>query len=217
MSSRVKVIGLVAGLLTSLSVLGGTTMTNPPQATPGSPGCLERFTVDHGASVLVEQRQVGPPMSDFPTRFAAVTVEKATYAPVKVVAAFTVGGAPLLWFTPDRRSVVVDAASFSDLAVVDPTRMRVGEVATVGTVREPVRQALSGRELTRFLILAGVLRVYWHIEADVCIEAESTGQDGAYQARVSGTHVYFTNDRHEGHFAFVLGIAPDGTITVTNR
>jgi hypothetical protein len=189
-------------------------MTTP---SPTSPTCLDRFTVEHSRSVLSEQRSTGPGWDDFPTRFAAAVVDPATFLPVKAVADYRVNGQPILFFTPDRRAAVVDARLFSDLVVADPTRMRAGETASVGAAMPAARQALTGREIARFLILAGVVRVYWHVEAEVCLETETTKHDGAYEAAFSGTHTYFTNQRHEGHFAFTMKLAPDGNITVVNR
>ena len=189
-------------------------MTKPsPTPTP----CLDRFTVEHARSVLSEQRSIGPGWDDFPTRFAASTVDPTTFLPVKAVAEYRVSGQPVLYFTPDRRAAVVDSRYFSDLAVADPTRMRPGEMAMIGAVRETARREMGGRALAKLLVLAGVVRVYWHVEADVCLETETASQDGAYEAVISGTHTYFTNERNEGHFAFLLRIAPDGAITLVGR
>ena len=179
--------------------------------------CVERFSVQHADSVLVEQRRVGPGWDDFPTRFAAASVDHATFVPVEAVRGFEVAASPVLFFTPDRRSAVVDERFFSDLTVADPTRMRTGDSATVGTVRAGAREALGGRGVLRLLIAAGVIRVYWHVEAEVCVSSEAVAPDGGYEAAVSGTHVYFTNDRNEDGFAFTFRVAPGGAITVVGR
>lgn len=186
-----------------------------PPATAAT--CLERFTVEHSHSVLTEQRGVGPGWNDFPSGFAAATIDATALVPVQVVAGFRVDGSPILWFTVDRRAAVVDARVVGDLTAVDATRLRVGESAAVGRVQPDGRRVLPGREIARFLVLAGVIRVYAHVEAEVCLESEHTGPDGAYEVVVSGTHVYFTDDRNEDSFAFVLRVAPDGSISIEGR
>ena len=79
--------------------------------------CLARYQMHSGGSVLGEQRSLGPAWSDFPTRYAAAEIAK-DQASVKVVSQFQISGRPLLYFTADKKSVVVDKRYFSDLAAI---------------------------------------------------------------------------------------------------
>jgi hypothetical protein len=186
----------------------------PAQPIPraaAAPSCLERMRILHSESVLQEQRSVGPALPDFQPAFAAAAIG-ADHLAVKAVDSFKVGGAPILWFTPDRGAAVVDARVFGDLAAVDPLRFSPGQSAAVGRILVG-RDVLSGRDVAKLLIRAGVVRVYWHVEADVCLSDERT-EAGAYALRVSGEHTYFTNERNTDPFDFELRIAADGAIAV---
>lgn len=182
----------------------------PAEAT-AKPTCLERMKILHSESVLQEQRSVGPAASDFQPAFAAAEIG-AEHLAVKAVESFRVGGAPILWFAPDRRTAVVDARVFSDLVTADPLRFAPGQSAPVGRILVG-RDALAGRDVAKLLIRAGIVRVYWHVEADVCLSTEEI-DGGAYAVRVSGEHTYFTNGKNTDPFDFELRIAADGVITV---
>jgi hypothetical protein len=187
----------------------------PATAAPAEakPACLERMKILHSESVLQEQRSKGPAAPDFQTAFAAAKIGPDHLA-VEAVESFAVNGAPILWFTPDRRTAVVDERVFGDLATVDPLRFSSGQTGTVGRILVG-RDALSGRDVAKFLIRAGIVRVYWHVEADVCLADEKT-ESGAYSVRVSGEHTYFTNRENRDPFDFELRIAADGAISVSD-
>jgi hypothetical protein len=185
----------------------------PADASVPATACLEEFAVTHAESVLQEQRRVGPAAPDFQQKFAAAAIDASTYQAVKAVERFRVGGSPILFFTPDRKTAVVDAKVFGDLDAVDPLKMSPGQGAKVGKVLASA-QALPRREVARFLILAGIVRVYWHVEASVCFKSETSGPDG-YRLRVTGEHTYFTNKRHRERFDFEIGVSTDGSITVS--
>lgn len=176
-------------------------------------GCIEEVTVDHGNSVLQEQRRLGGPALDFPTRFASANVQRGASTPVRAVEGYRVDGTPILWFTPDKTAAVVSAAVFSDLTVADPTRMAPGDTATVGILAASARGKIAGRDVATFLIHAGAVRTYWHVGSVVCLEAEESAA-GGYEATFSGVHTYFTDGEHHGRFRFTLRLAPDGTISV---
>jgi hypothetical protein len=161
--------------------------------------CIETFAVLHSASPLSEMRRAGLPADDFPVAFAAAPIDKARMRPLG-----DFGG--LLWV--DGQRVVADAALVADLIVVDATRLRAGERAVVGK--------LVGLKGVRPLIEAGVIRTYWHLESTVCLEAVSE-KDGVWEGRYSGSHVYFTNSRNVGKFAFVVRVERDGTVAVVGR
>ena len=188
----------------------------PTAAAPiaAKPACLERMQVLHSESVLEEQRSKGPALPDFQPAFAAAKIG-ALHLAVEAVRSFAVGGAPILWFTPDRRTAVVDERVFGDLVTVDPLRFSPGQTGTVGKILVG-RDVLPGRDVAKLLIRAGIVRVYWHVEADVCLSDEKI-EAGAYSVRVSGEHTYFTNEKNTDPFDFELRIAADGAIAVTAR
>lgn len=161
--------------------------------------CIETFAVLHSASPLSEMRKLGLPVDDFPVAFAAAPIDRARMRPLG-----SFGG--LLWV--DGQRVVADAGLVSDLTVVDATKLRAGERAVVGK--------LAGLKSVRPLIEAGVIRTYWHLESSVCLEAVSEN-DGVWEGRYSGSHVYFTNSKNVGKFAFVVRVERDGTVAVVGR
>ena len=161
--------------------------------------CIETFGVLHSASPLSEMRKLGLPADDFPVAFAAAPIDQSRMRPLG-----DFGG--LLWV--DGQQVVADAGLVSDLTVVDATKLRVGERAVVGK--------LVGLKSVRPLIAAGVIRTYWHLESTVCLEAV-TEKDGVWEGRYSGSHVYFTNSKNVGKFAFFVRIERDGTVAVVGR
>ena len=106
----------------------------------------------------------------------------------------------------DNSEVVVNAAVLSDLNVAEVTRLTEGTPTAIGTLGELGRGKISGREMLKFLIHARAIGTYIHIGADLCIaHEEETG--GAYVARVSGTHTYFTSKENidDVHFEFRMG------------
>lgn len=161
--------------------------------------CIETFGVLHSASPLTEMRKLGLPADDFPVAFAAAPIDQARMRPLG-----NLGG--LLWV--DGQRVVADAGLVSDLTVVDVTKLRAGERAVVGK--------LVGLKSVRPLIEAGVIRTYWHLESTVCLEAV-TEKDGVWEGRYSGSHVYFTNSKNVGKFAFFVRVERDGTVAVVGR
>jgi hypothetical protein len=84
----------------------GTRATPPPPtqevAMKPPPSCLEQLTVDHGQSVLTEQRSLGPAAFDFQQRFAAADIDRDTQLPVAATAAYQIGQTPLLWWNAAR-------------------------------------------------------------------------------------------------------------------
>jgi hypothetical protein len=178
--------------------------------------CIERLRVDHERSVLQEQRRAGPRAADFQDRYPAERIDPGAHTPVAVVEHHRIGGAPLLWFTPDRTRAVVDAAVLSELVVADPTRMDPGEEVEVGRLTERGLGQLGRRALVRFLIEARAIATYWHLGAALCLVAE-TQAGGAYVARFRGEHTYFTNRENRQRFAFEAEVTTDGRILVRGR
>ncbi len=178
--------------------------------------CLVTWTRSSGASVLSEQRGAGGPRwDDFPEAVAAGTPTPEHVA-VAHTAAFVVDGRPVLYFSPDRATWIVDAAAFTDLAVADVVKLGAGKVANVGAVKPAARAALGDRGVAELLIQADLVRTWAHIGSTLCLVSESAA-DGAYRAAFTGTHTYFTSRKNEDPLAFELAIAPDGAIAITGR
>lgn len=165
--------------------------------------CVDQFQVQDGATVSAAIRQQGL-QAEAP--FRAVAIDRAKMRPLE-------GFGELLWI--DGGAVVADASLVGDLPEVDATRLADGE-QVVMTKLTRAGKARPPREFAKWLMRSGLLRTYWHIESAVCQEAEES-RDGAWAGRYSGEHVYFTNSRNTGRFAFTVRIAADGTVTVTGR
>lgn len=206
----------VALLALGLAACG--TRATPPSSTnevamKPPPSCLEQLTVDHGRSVLTEQRSLGPAASDFQARFAAADIDRDTQIPVAATAAYQIGKTPLLWWNAARTEAVVNAAVLSELRVIDATNLAAGSTEAVGQLSELGVGHIAGRDLVKFLIAARIIATYVHIGAELCIVDEHDGPAG-YQARVTGQHTYFTNAKHVEPLAFTVTIDPAGVIAV---
>jgi hypothetical protein len=134
---------------------------------------------------------------------------------VKHVERFHVGGRPVLYFTSDHGLAVVDASAFSDLQVADATALGDSTVV-IGTVTPAARAALGDRGVVELLVEADAIRIYAHVEGEVCLTEEAS-EGGAYRARFSGEHTYFTNQQNTASMSFEVRIAPGGAMTVARR
>jgi hypothetical protein len=166
-----------------------------------------------GDSVLTEQRGAGPPWEDFPRRYGSAAIA-AGYSPVKAVERFRLGAQPLLWFTPDKRDAVLDARFSAGLEAVDVPRLGVGASKVLGSLSAEATRALAPREILEFLLRSELLRTYWHMGSELCLERESTTAAG-YRAELSGEHVYYTNEENRDALAFAVEISADGVVAVT--
>ena len=182
---------------------------------PGA--CLEAYRIDSKSSVLEELRRRGADAGDFYKKVTAEAVNRDSYVPVAATASHRFNGHPILWFTPDSSRVVVDRDFSSDLAVVDVTRMKPGQSATVGVLTADARAKVSPREVVKFLLASRVVAVWVHVWADVCLSDEQVAADGTYRLRVTGEHVYFTNRENHEKFDFETAIPAGGEIVVNNR
>jgi hypothetical protein len=174
------------------------------------PTCLMKIEADHSRSVLQEQRSRGPHANDFFASYPAAAIDPAKQEPIRATDAFRVGGNPVLWLSADKASVVVDQRAFSTLTNVDGTR-HTGDPIVVGKATAATLKAMPPRDLARFLIAAGVVRIYVHIGGWVCLE-EETSTNGGWRGRFAGSHQYFTNEENNDPLAFVIEMV-DGTIT----
>ena len=190
-------------------------VTPTPEApVPAAPSCLATWKRGSDASVLNEQRASGQAAwRDFATGYASAAIDPASHVAVKHTSRFQVGGQPVLWFTPDRQAAVVASSAFGDLAVVDATSIMPGAEAAVGRVTPEARAALGDRGVVELLLEADAVLIYAHIGGEVCL-VEEQAADGAYRAKFTGEHVYFTNEENRDPLAFEVRIAPDGAISV---
>ncbi len=175
------------------------------------PTCLLKIEADHSQSVLEEQRSRGPHADDFFTSYPAAAIDPAKQEAIKATDAFRVGGNPVLWLSADKASVVVDQRAFGTLTNVDGTR-HTGDPIVLGKATAATLKALAPRDLVRFLIAAGVVRMYVHIGGWACLEEETT-PNGGWRGRFAGSHQYFTNEENNDPLAFAIEIAADGTMT----
>lgn len=174
--------------------------------------CLETLTIDRHHSYLDEVRgRHQTPLRDFVEGFAAEAITAEGHVPMACAAQFTVAGKPLFFFSRARKLPVLDGALFSELAVGDATRLAPGERRELGRFLGE-GGALSGRQLALFLLHAGAVQTFWHIEARLCLAREEAPADGPYRAHFRGSHIYFTNERNEDPLAFVVELRPDGAI-----
>ncbi len=193
-------------LLFLLPLALATSMKKPTQ-------CLATWEIPAGGSVLQEQRSTSKtPWSDFPEQFPAIATSPAL-APVEVTRKFATENQPWLVFSDDRNTAGVDQRWFGDLSAVDVNRVQAKEQKTIGTLT-PEGMKIPGEQLLEFLVTAEIVRTRWHVESTVCLERASTEQ-GTFTAKVSGEHVYFTNERNKDPFVFTFWIHPTGEMGIS--
>lgn len=202
------------------TILGGVALLSSmvalasAQETPGAlaAGQSSTMTFHSDTSVLSEQRRVGKPADDFQKVFPAMKIDPQVMMHVMATVDFQLGKQPLLWFSQDKSQVVVDERWFGDLAMVNVTTLGEGKKAVIGRLKEGGRK-LPPRVIAWFLMRAGILQTYIHIESTVRLESEKT-EGPSYLAVFTGKHLYFTNERNERPFRFRFIIEEDGTLRV---
>ncbi|MBL9132445.1 MAG: hypothetical protein JNG86_14675 [Verrucomicrobiaceae bacterium] len=163
-------------------------------------------------SVLDEQRSTGKHADDFQSTFLAAKIDPATMIEVKATADFRLEDHALLFFAADKSKAVLDERVFGDLTMVNVTALADGKTAEIGRMKEPGRK-LPPRTVAWFLMRAGILQTFAHLESSVKLESERA-TEGRYEAVFSGTHQFYTNSRNEASFRFQFIIGPDGTMSV---
>ena len=158
-------------------------------------------------------REAVPRLPDYRDRERyepAVITEGMT--PVKPLAGFTVDGKPILYVTADGSQAVVDERVFPHgLSFASTSRMKAGESVPLGSVVPEALQAVTPQQLVRFLILSEVIETRIHVEAELCMTAES-GDHSGYSATWEGTHTYYTNEQNVVPLAFTVSIDAQGNI-----
>jgi len=172
----------------------------------------ETMTFSRDRSLLEEQRRIGKHADDFQSVFPAVTIDPQTMTEVQTTKNYRLNDQPMLWFATDKSKAVLDERFFSELAMVDATRLPAAARVTLGRLKESARR-LPPREIAWFLMSAGVIQTFAHIESKVVLESERAAHL-EYEAVFSGSHVYFTNERNERPFKFRFIIEADGSMRV---
>lgn len=104
-----------------------------------------------------------------------------------------------------QKSVAVNSRYFSDLHRGDATRLGMGQTHVLGKFLDLTFTRLKPSELVMFLLKSQVIETYWHLEAELRL-LRIEDSPAAYRALFHGVHTYFTNDRNEQSFAFVVAI-----------
>lgn len=201
-------------LLLLLACPPGAPAAPPEVPVAAAPSCVVTWRRESSASVLNEQRGSGAKgWFDFASSYAAATIDPATMAPVRLTERFQVAGRPILWFAADKQGAVIDRDAAGDLAVVDATVISAGDTKPVGRFTPAARQALGDRGLVEFLVVSDTVRIYAHVHGEACLVSESS-EGGAYEAKFTGEHVYFTNEENHDALAFTVRVDADGLVTV---
>lgn len=175
---------------------------------------LTTYAYGKSQSVRQELREAGSPAAEvLQQRFPAMVVNASTMKPIKATATFQIEKQPLLWLSEDKTQVVLDARYFDDLNPCDATRLSRGQEAVLGKIK-PAARVMAPSQLADFLMSAGILQTYIHIESSLQLKEETVTKDGTHELHFAGTHLYFTNERNEDRLAFQFRLAPDGTVSV---
>lgn len=173
-----------------------------------TPKCLAELSIDRGQSPW--QGYTSSAAEEAAGKHVFAVADLGKLEKVAHLAKYDVGGLPLLAIDREQRRVVVSAGHFSDLERADGTR---AGVTKMGTVKSDALKK-KPRELALFLVESQLVQTYWHLESKLCLDSEDDGE-ARYTARFTGSHVYFTNKRHEKpvRFQVVLDKAT-GALTV---
>jgi hypothetical protein len=181
-----------------------------------SPACILEIEVDKASSYLSEVRsKLGFDLPDWQTEFEALDVDENEHKPLEAASSFTIDGKRLLWWDPDTKRVFVDARHFGKLTAVDAPKLQAGETARIGPFKGHAEGLLQPRSLAEFLIRAGVIQTFWHVEAKLCLREESKGGDGSWRGTFDAEHVYFTNEQNRDAYSFSIEIDPSGAVSAT--
>lgn len=172
----------------------------------------DTLTFTRDTSVLEEQRRDGKHADDFQKAFPAMKIDPQTMTAVKATAEFRLDDQPLLWFAADKSKAVLDERCFGELTMVNVTTLAKDGKITLGKLKEPGRK-LAPRAVAWFLMRAGVVQTFVHLEATVNLDSEKH-EGSRYEAVFSGKHLFYTNERHESAFRFRFIIEEDGTMRV---
>lgn len=159
---------------------------------------IETLTTDRGHSFRFQLHG-----SEELQTISAAEIDPQTHTPVPAVEHYRIQDRPLLWFTPEHRSVVVDQRHWSDLNLVDATRVKQDAKVPIGRILDPA--ALPPRDVVKFLLEGQIIATYWHIGATIQL-VEERDDGSSYLASFHAVHEYYTNQRNEDEYEFRVSI-----------
>ena len=161
-----------------------------------------------GASSLIRHaRAQGLGLSELPSRLPAEAIASETHRPVVLEPDFGLER-PLVWINPASEALVVDTLVVEHLSPVDATGL-AGDATEIVRFRAGVWSRLEPRKFMEFLLEADVITTYWHVGSTLeLVEENRTGE--RYQARLVGTHEYFTHGRNVASLDFSVLINAEG-------
>jgi hypothetical protein len=180
-------------------------------ASPAGPPSLH---ADADTGLLAWQRGlgVGPGWPDVPAVASTGTLSGADRPLDAHLGADCAGWAAL---SSDGQSLALSADYFAtDFGRVEVHRGLSAPVV-LGRWTPGARAALPPERLVAVLVALERIGLFAHLEGSARLVASETSPDGAWTGRYAGSHVYYTSDRHEPSYAFVVTFASDGTVTVS--
>lgn len=168
--------------------------------------CLRTIELTHHASVLEEQRSIGPHRDDFQRTFQSVHVDPETYTPVEATSGIEVAETPVFWWTPAKDAAVVHGAIAGELRSRDAFVLRPGERVTLGRLDEISVDRISGLDWLELMVRAHVIGTYAHLQSALCVVEQKGAPLEGFDAEVKGEHVYFTNEENRDRYRFAFRI-----------
>jgi hypothetical protein len=198
---RLLLCAAAAGL--SVSALADTTTTKG-QVSMGD--CIVQLSIQRNTNPWKQWDAALGSAGDEPvTAVPVADLAAGGYGPVAALSRFAVKGSPLMGVKAASGELAVSKAVFSALSRADATKIEPGDSVVVGALLERSGKALSLRDVVLFLLESRVVATYQHMESQVCLKSEKDGKE-RYCAHFTGTHVYFTNERHVEPLDFSLAI-----------
>ncbi|MFM2163370.1 MAG: hypothetical protein RLZZ383_2882 [Pseudomonadota bacterium] len=161
---------------------------------------------DADGGVLAAQRRlaVGPAWTEVPPVAFRAPIGPTDH-PLGPFAAISADGSRLL---------VSASFAASDLGTVAVHRGVTSSVV-LGRLQPEALLTLPPHEVVAWLVAIGRLELFAHLEGHATLVAEARTPEGAWRGVYQGSHVYFTNARHEPTFAFAVQLGPDGVVAVS--
>lgn len=95
----------------------------------------------------------------------------------------------------------ISKSSFANLSVHNATET----TSTSRVVGKLLVTPSFYRDVVLFLLQSKIIETYVHAESEVCLASEKDGPN-TYEANFQAKHVYFTNERFEQEYIFVISI-----------
>lgn len=155
---------------------------------------MKTFTLkrDKSNSVLSELRTNGISQQDFLDEYPAREVHPKA-VPMAITKAHVVKQKPLLY--RDEKGIFLDSTYFNSMKSISVSKLQSGSSFILGQLKAEI----EWETLVRFLIESDIICTYIHIESSMVVKMVSKKR-----AEVSGSHIYFTNEKNESPFSFVI-------------